>query len=158
MNINIYAYINANQLVKKGFKLKCDISKLALRWTQTKAISQSASYVVWYKPASRARVGQWKPARSPRRSRGLRGRFSLIQPCSAGRLIILAFWMMSKNDQPTSRAQVGQWKTTPQPSAAPQASGQVFTDPPLLCCVIPNSSQLAKYSTTFVTQNVYFIF
>ena len=45
MNINIYVFINANQLVKKGFKVKCGISKLALRETQTKAISQSASYV-----------------------------------------------------------------------------------------------------------------
>ena len=45
MNINIYVGINANQLVKKSFKVKCGISKLALRGTQTKAISQSASYV-----------------------------------------------------------------------------------------------------------------
>ena len=43
MNINIYVYINANQLLKKGFKVKWSISKLALRETQTKAISQSAS-------------------------------------------------------------------------------------------------------------------
>ena len=44
MNFNIYVYINAKQLVKKGFKVKCGISKLALRGTQTMAISQSASY------------------------------------------------------------------------------------------------------------------
>ena len=44
MNINIYAYINANHLVEKGFKVKFGISKLALRGTQTKAISPSASY------------------------------------------------------------------------------------------------------------------
>ena len=44
MNINIYVYINANQLLKQGFKVKWGISKLALRETQTKAISQSASY------------------------------------------------------------------------------------------------------------------
>ena len=36
-NIIIHVYININQLVKKGFKVKCDISKLALRGTQTKA-------------------------------------------------------------------------------------------------------------------------
>ena len=44
MNINIYVYINANQLLKKGFKVKWGISKLALRGTQTKAISESASH------------------------------------------------------------------------------------------------------------------
>ena len=43
MNINIYVYINANQLLKKGLKVKWGISKLALRGTQTKAISQSVS-------------------------------------------------------------------------------------------------------------------
>ena len=43
MNINIYIYINANQLLKKGFKVKWGISKLALCETQTKGISQSAS-------------------------------------------------------------------------------------------------------------------
>ena len=43
MNINIFVDINANQLVKKGFKVKCGISKLALRGTQTKALSPSAS-------------------------------------------------------------------------------------------------------------------
>ena len=43
MNINIYVYINANQLLKKGFKVNWGISKLALRETQTKALSQSAS-------------------------------------------------------------------------------------------------------------------
>ena len=42
MNINIYVYVNANQLVKKGFELKCGISKLVLRGTQTRAISPSA--------------------------------------------------------------------------------------------------------------------
>ena len=46
MHINIYVYINANQLLKKGFKVKWGISKLALRGTQRKAISQSASYGV----------------------------------------------------------------------------------------------------------------
>ena len=45
MNINIYVYANANQLVKEGFKVKCGISKLALRETQMKAISPSASHV-----------------------------------------------------------------------------------------------------------------
>ena len=44
MNINIYVHINANQLLKKGFKVKWGISKFALRETQTKAIAQSASY------------------------------------------------------------------------------------------------------------------
>ena len=44
MNINIYIYINANQLVNNGFKVKCGILKLALRGIQTKAISQSVSY------------------------------------------------------------------------------------------------------------------
>ena len=39
MNINIYVYTNANQLVKQGFKVKCGISKLALHGTQTNAIS-----------------------------------------------------------------------------------------------------------------------
>ena len=39
MNINIYVYINANQLLKKGFKVKWGNSKLALREIQTKAIS-----------------------------------------------------------------------------------------------------------------------
>ena len=43
MNINIYVYINANELLKKSFKVKWGISILALRETQTKAISQSAS-------------------------------------------------------------------------------------------------------------------
>ena len=43
MNMNIYIYINANQLLKKGFKVKWGISKLAIRETQTKALSQSAS-------------------------------------------------------------------------------------------------------------------
>ena len=43
MNINIYVYINANQLLKNGFKVKWGIFKLVLRGTQTKAISQSAS-------------------------------------------------------------------------------------------------------------------
>ena len=43
MNINIYVYINANQLLKNGFDVKWGISKLALRETQTKAISQSVS-------------------------------------------------------------------------------------------------------------------
>ena len=43
MHINIYIYINANQLVKKVLKVKWGISKLALRGTQTKALSQSAS-------------------------------------------------------------------------------------------------------------------
>ena len=38
-------------------------------------------FVVWYKRASRARAGQWKPWAS--------GRFSLIQPSSAGRFITL---------------------------------------------------------------------
>ena len=46
MNIYIYVYINANQLIRKGFKVKCGISKLALHETQTKAISPSASYVL----------------------------------------------------------------------------------------------------------------
>ena len=44
MKINIYVYINAIQLLKKSFKVKCGISKLALRETQTKAIYPSASY------------------------------------------------------------------------------------------------------------------
>ena len=44
MNINIYVYINANKLLKKGFRVKWGISKLALRGTQTTGISQSASY------------------------------------------------------------------------------------------------------------------
>ena len=48
MNINIYVYINANQLLKKGFKVKWGISKLALCETQTKAISQSALYAICY--------------------------------------------------------------------------------------------------------------
>ena len=39
MHINIYVYNNANPLVKKYFKVKRGISKLALRGTQTKAIS-----------------------------------------------------------------------------------------------------------------------
>ena len=43
MNINIYVYINANQLLKKLFNVKWGISKLAIRETQTKALSQSAS-------------------------------------------------------------------------------------------------------------------
>ena len=43
MNINIYVYINAKKLLKKGFKAKWGISKIALYETQTKAISQSAS-------------------------------------------------------------------------------------------------------------------
>ena len=43
MNINIYVYNNANKLLKKGFKVKWGISKIALRETQTKTISQSAS-------------------------------------------------------------------------------------------------------------------
>ena len=43
MNINIYVYINANQLLKNSFKVKLGIPKLALRGTQTKSISQSAS-------------------------------------------------------------------------------------------------------------------
>ena len=43
MNMNMYVYINANQLIKKFIKVKWCISKLALRETQTKAISQSAS-------------------------------------------------------------------------------------------------------------------
>ena len=43
MNIDIYVYINANQLLKKGEKVKWGISKLALSGTQTKDISQSAS-------------------------------------------------------------------------------------------------------------------
>ena len=45
MNINIYVYIYANPLVKKGVTVKCVISKLALRGTQTKAISPSAPCV-----------------------------------------------------------------------------------------------------------------
>ena len=32
MNINIYVYINANQLLKKGLKVKWGISKLAPPW------------------------------------------------------------------------------------------------------------------------------
>ena len=40
MNINIFVDINANQLVKTGFKVKCGISKLALHGTQMKAIYQ----------------------------------------------------------------------------------------------------------------------
>ena len=42
MNINIYLYINANQLEKKGFKVNGGISKLAPHETQTKAIYPSA--------------------------------------------------------------------------------------------------------------------
>ena len=42
MNINIYANIIANQLVKKGFKMTFGISKLALCETQTKGFSQTA--------------------------------------------------------------------------------------------------------------------
>ena len=49
ININIYVYINANKLLKQGFKVKWGISKLALRETQKKAISQSASYDSWLK-------------------------------------------------------------------------------------------------------------
>ena len=45
MNNNISVYIDANQLLKKGFKVKLGISKLALCETQTKAISQSVSYI-----------------------------------------------------------------------------------------------------------------
>ena len=45
MNINTYVYSNANQLVQKSVKVKCGISKLAPRETETKAISPSASYV-----------------------------------------------------------------------------------------------------------------
>ena len=43
MNIYIYLNINANQLVKNSFKVKCGISKLALPETQTMAISPSES-------------------------------------------------------------------------------------------------------------------
>ena len=43
MNFNMYVYINANQLLKKGFNMKWGISKLALRGTQTKAISPKHS-------------------------------------------------------------------------------------------------------------------
>ena len=42
MNIIIYGCIYANQIIEKGFKVKCCISKLA-RETQTQTISQSAS-------------------------------------------------------------------------------------------------------------------
>ena len=44
ININIHVYINANQFIKNGFNVKCGISRLAFRGTQTKAISPSASY------------------------------------------------------------------------------------------------------------------
>ena len=50
MHINIYVNTYANQLVKKDFKVKCGISKIALRGTQTKAISPGASYVKHIKP------------------------------------------------------------------------------------------------------------
>ena len=43
-----YEYINANQSVKKGFKVKCGISKFALRETQTKDISQFESWQKGY--------------------------------------------------------------------------------------------------------------
>ena len=43
MNINIFVDINANQLVKKGFRVKLSFSKLAIRGTQMKDISPSAS-------------------------------------------------------------------------------------------------------------------
>ena len=38
MHINIYEYINAYQLVKKGFNVKWSMLKLALCETQAKAI------------------------------------------------------------------------------------------------------------------------
>ena len=46
--------------------------------------------LVWYKPASSGREGQWKPALIPEgAARGPKGRFSLTLPTSAGRFIIL---------------------------------------------------------------------
>ena len=50
-----------------------------------------------------------------------------------------------KNDKPASRAWVGQWKPAPQPSAAPRASGQVFTDPPSLCWQVYTSPMPVIY-------------